>query len=517
MFSDGKILISGESLRKAILKEKARGTPDILIGEKFGVSYKFIERVITQEKGINVSNLLMRKKIKHLEAKNFKLEKTSVWSFKQRGDWATHSGEYRGNYSPYIPRNVILRYSNPGDLVLDMFCGGGTTAIEAKLLGRRCIASDINEEAIELAKKNLDFDINLLPFPGDQKKEYFEPQLMVNDARNLSWVEDESVDLICSHPPYANIIHYTDNKSEDLSFLDIDEFLVEMKKVARECFRVLKPGRKCAMLIGDTRRKKHVIPLGFRLINVFLDAGFSLRELVIKRQHNCKTTGFWYNKSIENNFLLLAHEYLPIFEKAQSSLRSSKIKEQTSLMMIQKKKVFPEMKQLTLETSTVWIFPEKDKNELQALNLIKRYASENNFLIFEVSTRAGKYSGNILRKTRDSCQMFWIKSNLADDNYSDWHPEEYLSLVREAVNLAKSSLNSGGFLAIDARDVRAMGYLMPVGKMVMDMVKDNELWLKEVIIVTTDRSKMDPDVKDGRDSNNLLDIIHKYVLIYKRK
>lgn len=49
-----------------------------------------------------------------------------------------------------------------------------------------------------------------------------------------------------------------------------------------------------AILKGDTRRKKHVIPLGFKLINVYLDAGFKLRELVTKRQHNCKTTGFWY-------------------------------------------------------------------------------------------------------------------------------------------------------------------------------------------------------------------------------
>ncbi|GAH66106.1 unnamed protein product [marine sediment metagenome] len=122
----------------------------------------------------------------------------------------------------------------------------------------------------------------------------YEPELSVGDARNLSLLPDNSMDLICAHPPYANIIHYTDSKEGDLSFLDIDDFLKEMSKVARESFRVLKLGRQCAILIGDMRRKKHVIPLGFKLINVYLDAGFKLRELVIKRQHNCKTTGFWY-------------------------------------------------------------------------------------------------------------------------------------------------------------------------------------------------------------------------------
>ena len=50
---------------------------------------------------------------------NFEQEMTSVWSFKERGDWATHNPNYRGNWSPYIPRNLILRYSKEKDLI---FC-----------------------------------------------------------------------------------------------------------------------------------------------------------------------------------------------------------------------------------------------------------------------------------------------------------------------------------------------------------------------------------------------------------
>ncbi len=69
------------------------------------------------------------------------------------------------------------------------------------------------------------------------------------------------------------------------------------------------------LLVGDTRRSRYILPIGFQTIRVFLNAGFLLKELVIKRQHNCKTTGFWYTRSLEYNFLLLAHEYLPVFEK----------------------------------------------------------------------------------------------------------------------------------------------------------------------------------------------------------
>ena len=74
----------------------------------------------------------------------FKLEDTTIWSFPERGSWVTHSGKYRGNWSPYIPRNLILRYSKKNDWILDQFLGSGTTLIEAKLLGRNAIGVDIN-------------------------------------------------------------------------------------------------------------------------------------------------------------------------------------------------------------------------------------------------------------------------------------------------------------------------------------------------------------------------------------
>ena len=135
-------------LQEAILQEKAIGTTDLKIGQKYGVTFRYIERLITRYQGLNVSALKVSKKIKTLNPKDFKEEQTTVWSFKQRGNWATHSGEYRGNWSTYIPRNVILKYSKPGEMVLDYFCGAGTTAVECKLLGRRCIALDINDKAI---------------------------------------------------------------------------------------------------------------------------------------------------------------------------------------------------------------------------------------------------------------------------------------------------------------------------------------------------------------------------------
>ena len=67
--------------------------------------------------------------------------------------------------------------------------------------------------------------------------------------------------------------------------------------------------------MGDTRIKGHVYPLGFEIMNIFVEEGFKTKEIIIKEQHNCRATGFWKTNSIKYNFLLLAHEYLFVFRK----------------------------------------------------------------------------------------------------------------------------------------------------------------------------------------------------------
>ncbi len=506
-----------EELKEAILQEKARGTPDLEIGKKYGVTFRYIERLITKTQGLNISALKVSKKIRTLYPKDFKEEQTTVWSFKQRGNWATHSGEYRGNWSPYIPRNVIFKYSNPGELVLDYFCGAGTTAVECKLLGRKCIAFDINDKAIELAKKNIDFSIETKQLTFIDEKSHlkiYEPELSVGDARNLSFLQDNSIDLICAHPPYANIIHYTDSKEGDLSFFDIDAFLKEMSKVARESFRVLKPGRQCAILIGDTRRKKHVIPLGFKLINVFLDAGFKLRELVIKRQHNCKTTGFWYANSIKYNFLLLAHEYLPIFEKPKMplSLRTREKEIDYGLIVPTLEKPLLKRKLEKFETTTVWILPEKDFEARLNKNVIDRYSKGKGYSTITFISHSNNETNFTERNKQKGKELLFIKSPFLSNNPSYSNINLYLRKVKEIVNREIPTIARSGFIVIQTQDVRIDGYIEPLAKRLVDGLMNDNLWLKELVVVT--REGLNSNFQNSRD---YLKIVHQYLLVYEVK
>jgi DNA modification methylase len=242
-----------------------------------------------------------------LNPEEFKKESTTVWSFPKRGDWATHNNKYRGNFAPQVARNLILRYSEENELILDPMCGSGTSLIEAKLLNRNSIGIDINPDAIDLSKKALEFEMDNLS----------QHQLHCRDARDLSLFEDNSIDLIIFHPPYLNIIKYSNGTIDgDLSNISrLKVFLEEMAKVGSELKRVLKPDRFCAVLIGDTRKNKHYIPISHYVLDVFLELGFVLKEEIIKLQHNCTHSTRWNTLADKMGFYLIMHEHLFVFRK----------------------------------------------------------------------------------------------------------------------------------------------------------------------------------------------------------
>ncbi len=135
--------------------------------------------------------------------------------------------------------------------------------------------------------------------------------------------------LTSSQPiqPYASIIPYSHDCEGDLSSVHNNaEFQDEMRRVAFECMRVLKPGKHCAMLMGDSQCNKHFIPITPRVLMSFLEAGFILREDIIKMQWKMKSTREkWFGKKYD--FYLIGHEHLYVFRKPDVEERVTKFKE----------------------------------------------------------------------------------------------------------------------------------------------------------------------------------------------
>jgi DNA modification methylase len=265
-------------------------------------------------------------------------------------------------------------YSEAGDLILDPMAGGGTTLIEAKLLDRRFIGCDINPGAVEICAKAIDFDGNGVINPKhetrnpkqiqnskDVNTKQLDSRLRGNDrcggqsahpascaaklhtlrtknqelfkivcadARDLSFIGCDCVDLILTHPPYLNIVRYSDGITGDLSGISsVKKFCDAMRIIAGELLRVLRPGRHCALLMGDTRRGRHFVPLAYRVMDTFLDSGFILKEDIIKVQHNCSATGRWVGKAKKAGFYLIMHEHLFIFRKPDKGEDLQRIRE----------------------------------------------------------------------------------------------------------------------------------------------------------------------------------------------
>ena len=247
-----------------------------------------------------------------------------MWSFPNRGNWATHIGNYRGNWSPFIPRNLILKYTKPNDLVLDQMVGSGTALVECKLLGRNAIGVDINRDAIMVTQDRLNFDFTPpldMEYPSNHSIETY-----VGDARNLDKIDSDSIDLIATHPPYAGIITYTRNRVEgDLSSLGFPDYLKAMRVVAEECLRVLKEDKCCGVLIGDTRKHLHYISISHKVMEAFLDAGFVLKEDIIKLQWKMQTTRERWRGRVYR-FYKIAHEHLYVFRKPLKDEKISRLK-----------------------------------------------------------------------------------------------------------------------------------------------------------------------------------------------
>ncbi len=131
------------------------------------------------------------------------------------------------------------------------------------------------------------------------------------DARDLSFIEDESVHLIVTSPPYWNIKDYNDIPKQLGHMDDYEAFHSELTKVWKECYRVLVPGGRLVCVVGDackSRREygRHVVFPNHADIQV-----------------NCRKIGFdnlnpilWHkisnaNYEVENGTQFLGKPYQP--------------------------------------------------------------------------------------------------------------------------------------------------------------------------------------------------------------
>jgi predicted methyltransferase len=285
------------------------------------LSWTVIDREIKRRLGQRAmsATFLRKEYVHHWEPLSEEYEKfgTTVWDVPRRGNWGVHQATYRGNWAPQIARALLELYTKPGELVLDPFVGGGTTLLEAWVLGRPAIGYDVSEFALDLTRSRLDE----LRVRGGRESLYGLPTVKVEarkgDARTLDGVADESVDFICTHPPYGDAVQYTHDEAADLSRIkDPEEFIAAFGAACKRFFQVLKAGGFCAVLVGDVRKEGQLQALGFGVFEELRKAGFEVEDIVVKTQNQERSTEFYFKQAPMR--LRLAHEYLFVFRKPAS-------------------------------------------------------------------------------------------------------------------------------------------------------------------------------------------------------
>ncbi len=241
------------------------------------------------------------------------------WEFASRDNTRGHSNEYHGNYIPQIAQQLYERFTKKGDVVLDMFLGSGTSAIEALNMGRRCIGVELKPEQVENVKKKfsekeLVTDVNLIcaNSASDTVKEKIQARLDI--------MREKQAQFLVLHPPYDDIIKFSDRKEDLSNCSSTQEFYELFAQVAKNGYDMLEKGRFAALIIGDKYANGEIVPLGSDCANKMREIGFKMKAVIVKNMEGNerakgKTANLWRYRALNGGFYIFKHEYIYVFQK----------------------------------------------------------------------------------------------------------------------------------------------------------------------------------------------------------
>lgn len=258
-------------------------------------------------------------KYNDIDLKNWKdyndISTDSLWIINKRDNSGVHNNLYHGNFVPQIPHQLLMRYTKMGDWVLDPFMGSGTTLIEAQRLNRNSIGIELQKE-VALEANNR---INL------ERKNGILTQVIIGNSkricldRHLKRFNISKVQFIIMHPPYWDIIKFSENKDDLSNDMDLNTFLKDLGDVIDNTTKFLEKNRYCAIVIGDKYSNGQITPLGFYCMNLFLQRKFKLKAIIVKNFEETKgkknQQAIWRYRALANDFYLFKHEYIMIFKK----------------------------------------------------------------------------------------------------------------------------------------------------------------------------------------------------------
>ena len=257
------------------------------------------------------------------------VETGSLWTIDSRARSGGHQLDYHGNCVPQILTQLFTRYTKAGDVSLDLFLGSGTSAIEAVNLDRKAIGVELKPEMAAYVREKL-----------EAQGKADEVEIINGDSSNADWTgraiqralkkfDREQAQFLFLHPPYADIIRFSESESDLSNAADTDAFLDMFEKVCRLGYDMLEPGRFAGLVIGDKYAAGELVPLGFMCMDRMNRAGFKTKSIIVKNMSgNEKAKGrmsnLWRYRALVGGFYIFKHEYVFLFQKPTGKPRTVK-------------------------------------------------------------------------------------------------------------------------------------------------------------------------------------------------
>ncbi len=258
----------------------------------------------------------------NIDKENWKEEDINVdslWIINERDKSGKHANVYHGNFVPQIPNQLIRRYTNEGDTVLELFTGSGTTLFECESLKRNYVGFDINEEIIQYVNDKM---------AGVDSIKYYINNCDVTDSnlfdqcmlRYQKDIAKDNVDFLIAHPPYLDIINFTEKKEDLSNIADVNLYIDKLHVAFENGLTYLAKGKYFAVVMGDIYKKSEVIPLGFYVMYM-LKKNFKvkLKGILVKNIEGNRgklgAQNIWKYRAMKSDYFLFKHEYIFVFKK----------------------------------------------------------------------------------------------------------------------------------------------------------------------------------------------------------
>ena len=249
--------------------------------------------------------------------KELNINTDSLWLISERDKSGKHENIYHGNFVPQIPNQLIRRFTKKGETVFEPFMGSGTTLFECEKLDRKYVGLDINPKIVDYVRQKIGVG-----------SEYFIEEcnsldvgkVSLNIKQAFEMLSVKNVQFVLMHPPYLDIVKFTDDENDLSQIGNLKEFIGKFKIVCENSLKYLDKNRYFAIVVGDVYKNGEVLPLAFYCMDMIKrNFAVKLKGIVVKNIEGNRgkigQNNIWKYRALNSDYFIFKHEYIFVFKK----------------------------------------------------------------------------------------------------------------------------------------------------------------------------------------------------------